>query len=744
MASISYTGTISASTGLISGIDYDSLITQLTEASSGQVNILENKQLTYESRVSAFQTLNLRLTSLQSAMNELNDIASNIEKTVSNTDEDAFDVTVADNAQEGTHTVKVMQLAQGSKVGAQGFADMDETSVISGDGTFQFRLGSSGTLRTINVEDGTTLEELADLINDSDYGLQASIINDGSSTNPYRLVLSTTDTGLENRLIIENNDTDLNFSTTTIEDPVANAENTFDGSFAVGGSYTGSESANVVVELTSGGAIGAATFRVSFDGGLTFEDTEYTTSTDPVDIGSGLTVDFAAGTTGFADGDSFTIDVFVPELQQAQNAILRVDGIQVSRSSNTIDDVLDDVTLNLLEVSESTGTITIDTSTEDVTAAIRSFVTAYNSLVAAVDELTAYDVDSDTAAALFGDATTRSVKSALQSMISGGLGAGAESAYNNLGQIGISLENDGTLTIDATELNEALEDNFDDVVKLFSASLESQSDNITLSKATTAAKAGDYTIRITQAAEQAEVLSNQAIDEAGITQSETLTFTYGDEEFSIIFQAGMTLDEVIDLLNEEFADQNVAIAAEESEDDSGILRLYTTNYGSVEEFTVKSNRAGDTSAQLGIGTVKITAEGEDVAGTINGEAARGTGQLLKGNEGTDAEGLTFTITSTEPENIGTITVTMGIAQQFVSFLEDYTDSSDGIIAKKIDGLNTSVDNIDDQIEKVQERLDNEAELLRRQFSNLELMLAQYETQMSYLQQQFSLLTTNDK
>jgi flagellar capping protein FliD len=112
----------------------------------------------------------------------------------------------------------------------------------------------------VDVRAGMTLNQLRDAINNVEGAdVSASIINDGTATNSHRLVLPSSETGAANNSVVSQNDTTLNFSTTTIEAAVASS-----------GTYTGANTKNVLVEIVAGGSVGAATYKVSLDGGLTF------------------------------------------------------------------------------------------------------------------------------------------------------------------------------------------------------------------------------------------------------------------------------------------------------------------------------------------------------------------------------------------------------------------------------------------------------------------------------------------
>ncbi|MCL2899844.1 flagellar filament capping protein FliD [Brenneria tiliae] len=171
--------------------------------------------------------------------------------------------------------------------------------------------------------------------------------------------------------------------------------------------------------------------------------------------------------------DSTTASGAMSEAVAAQDAELTVNGISVTRSSNTITDVPSEgVTLTLTAVSTSTETLTVSANTDELTTAIQTWVDTYNSLLSTFTTLTAYneeyatDDDSSTNnGALIGDSLLRGVKNKLKSLLSAGQD---NNTYQVLSQLGISVSNsDGTISIDSSALSSALSENADDVKAFF-------------------------------------------------------------------------------------------------------------------------------------------------------------------------------------------------------------------------------------------------------------------------------------
>lgn len=155
----------------------------------------------------------------------------------------------------------------------------------------------------------------------------------------------------------------------------------------------------------------------------------------------------------------------------AQNAELTVNNVAIENSSNTISDALEDITLNLNDVTTGNQTLTITQDNTKAQAAIKDWVTAYNALQDTFSSLTKYtavdpgsDAQSTSNGALIGDSTLRTIQTQLKSALSN---TASSSAFKTLAQIGITSDpSTGQLKIDDTKLTAALKKDSADVGQL--------------------------------------------------------------------------------------------------------------------------------------------------------------------------------------------------------------------------------------------------------------------------------------
>ena len=127
------------------------------------------------------------------------------------------------------------------------------------------------------------------------------------------------------------------------------------------------------------------------------------------------------------------------------NANFSINGLAVSSASNTVTDVIDGVTLNLLSATSSAITIDVKTDTDTIVADVQAFVDKYNAYATLFKDLTKYDATTGSAGVLQGDFTARSVMSQIRSEL-GNTVAGLSGSYTSLADVGISIDSSGVMT----------------------------------------------------------------------------------------------------------------------------------------------------------------------------------------------------------------------------------------------------------------------------------------------------------
>ncbi len=185
------------------------------------------------------------------------------------------------------------------------------------------------------------------------------------------------------------------------------------------------------------------------------------------------------------------------QMTAAKNALLTVDGMSISKASNTVSDVIQGVTLTLKTVTSASNTLSVGTDTDTIQASVQSFVDAYNALNTSMRNLTKFvSAGSTSNGALLGDSTARNIMVKLKSMLSAS--SPTATTYKTLSDIGVSMGSDGSLSLDSTKLQKAITNNVGDVAKLFSPSATSTDPQVTFLGSKDDTASGTYAVNITQ------------------------------------------------------------------------------------------------------------------------------------------------------------------------------------------------------------------------------------------------------
>ncbi|MBS7326820.1 MAG: flagellar filament capping protein FliD [Thiopseudomonas sp.] len=155
------------------------------------------------------------------------------------------------------------------------------------------------------------------------------------------------------------------------------------------------------------------------------------------------------------------------KLQAAQNAMFKVDGLELKSATNTVKNVIPDVEFTLKAKTEENKpvNVTVGEDKAGVKSQLKKFVDAYNELMTVTKDLTRVtqvgEGKEPVVAALVGDSSVRNLVNGVRAELSAPGNSG--SAFKGLSDLGISLDKDGKLKIDDKKLDKALEGGFDEV-----------------------------------------------------------------------------------------------------------------------------------------------------------------------------------------------------------------------------------------------------------------------------------------
>lgn len=554
------------------------------------------------------------------------------------------------------------------------------------------------------------------------------------------------------------------------------------------------------------------------------------------------------------------------QLIAGADSLIEIDGVTVSRSSNTIDDILSGVTFNLLKAdADTTITLGVQRDIDAIVSKVNSLVTNYNAVASYINTQSTYDATKQkTGGILFGDGTLSSVKFDLTSLLVENIW-GVAADFSTLGLVGVNVDMYGQLKVDESTFRSYLNTNFNDVRKLFTADGTTSVGTLSYIGHGNNTKQGEYAVNITQAATK----STSAGDATSLSGDETLMIEEKGRVATIRLTNGMAMSQVVNAINDElgavyaevlaggeplYADSektsvitastkwdsvynSAGISANVQDDDvisfSGTLRdgrvvngSYTIDDASEDsvqnllsaietafenEVTASINSSGrilitdktignsnlslsfdmtqahdlnfgtvessNTDGQEGRYMMSITASlneenhlvlssdnygsaysftihqennllwtegdqtvdnGLDVEGTINGEAATGAGQILKGNSGNaNVDGLSINYTGTSTGEVGTVKLTLGVAEQYNRALYTITDSIDGYVSFKQQSLSESITKYEKQINDMEAVLEKKRNDMINQYVRMELALQKIQSQGNWLSGQLS-------
>jgi flagellar hook-associated protein 2 len=430
------------------------------------------------------------------------------------------------------------------------------------------------------------------------------------------------------------------------------------------------------------------------------------------------------------------------QVQAAQDAKLQIDGIAISKPSNIVTDAIEGLTLNLLKSNAgSPTTLDVARDTAGVKASVEAFVKSFNSINQTLKDLGGYNSATRKGGILQGDSTALSIQRGIRATLTAAVGQ-IPGSFASLSQLGVSLQKDGSLALDSAKLQAAMDSGFDQIGGLFAMRGTSSDSLISYDGASEKTVAGNYALAVTQLATRASLTASQAagliitagindqlnINVDGVVASVTLAAgTYGSAD-ALAAEVQSKLNGAASL-----STAGVSVLVSQS---AGVLNIASAHYGSSSSVGL----SGGNGASNLIGVAPVITAGMDVAGTINGVAATGSGQMLTAGEA--ADGLRLAINGGPLGARGTINFSRGYADQLNKLATNLL-ATDGIIAGRVDGINGSIKDLDRRQEDFTNRLSTTEARYRAQFTALDTMLSSLNQTSQFLQQQLAALPKNN-
>jgi flagellar hook-associated protein 2 len=415
---------------------------------------------------------------------------------------------------------------------------------------------------------------------------------------------------------------------------------------------------------------------------------------------------FSGGLGGFVESSS------------AQNAQITIGtgpgAYSVEASGNTFTDLMTGVTLTAKSVSTAPVTVNVGRNDDAVASDVAALVGAANTLLADIKVQTRYDVANRTAGPLAGNSTFRQLADQVRQAV-GGLQDGRSPA-----SIGIQLTRDGSFTFDRAAFISAATDDPAAVAR-FLARGGTDTGPVQFASADANTVRGSYAVDVTTPATRAtsSVLTTGTDTRIGIRVGST-TVNYD-------VASTQSAAEIVDGLNAELGRAGLKLVAELS--GPGLV-VRSTQWGSSGNFELNPDVAGSGSWESPTGT--------NVAGTINGIAAVGSGQTLSLGTlgGNPAAGLAVTVTATSP-GVTTVDYRPGAAARVVELATALTRPENGSLTTAKESADRRVREFNDQISRLEDRLAVRELNFRRQYSNLQTLISGLQTQGNWLSGQLA-------
>lgn len=424
------------------------------------------------------------------------------------------------------------------------------------------------------------------------------------------------------------------------------------------------------------------------------------------------------------------------------DAVVRVDGVTITRSSNTISDAIGGVSLSLQGAEPGTE-VSVNVTRDDDAAvnAVKQFAAAYNDVLSFVNAQTAQG------APLAANGTLRSTKAQLTNVLLtdlSGLTSGA--AFNRATLVGVSLSRTGTLEVDTAALKAALSSNIGDVRALFGTAGVPSDASLEYVTANARTKPGHYDVEIATVAERPSLVGTGfggVYAASGASDRLRITDSVSGRTMELGLEDGATSAQIVALLNTGFARDGLKLSAALADDGRNLV-ITGDEYGSAAAVTVEylpEIAGADPFGLVG------TSTGVDIVGTIGGRPATGVGQTLTGSPGTDAdpnpaEGLAISHHGLATGLAGRVDFSRGVGGMMTQVTDSITRSGDGTIAAQLESLDSSITGLSKRAEDATRMLELRREAMTRQFAAMEAAIARIQSQGNWLSQQISALNSN--
>ena len=412
----------------------------------------QSEQSTVQSQVTALGSIQSAVSTLGTDLTNLNNPSGALAaKTASSSNTSALTATASGSAATAAHTISIQSLASLASwyssplTNASASIGSSNLTISQTDGTqTNFALGSNGL---------TSLNALAGAINAASIGINASVVTDALGS---RLALVSQSSGSASSFSVSDNaSTAASFTSASVASPSASlGATTFQVSDGVN---------SASISVAAGSSLTSVANQIAA-AGLNVSASVVTDSS-----GAHLAISSTNGGSVTVSSDPA---VLLTQSSAGADASLTVDGVPVTSASNTVTGAISGVTLTLQGTTNGSPlALHVAADSNQIDSALSQFVTDYNSALSLVNSQFTYNTSTGSQGVLGSDAAVRSLQSALLGISAYSQASnGNASVDSSLASLGITVGDDGSLTLDTTQLNQAVSSNSSAVLNFFQGS----------------------------------------------------------------------------------------------------------------------------------------------------------------------------------------------------------------------------------------------------------------------------------
>ncbi|MDH4275339.1 MAG: flagellar filament capping protein FliD [Gammaproteobacteria bacterium] len=442
----------------------------------------------------------------------------------------------------------------------------------------------------------------------------------------------------------------------------------------------------------------------------------------------------------------------------AQDALVRIDGINVTSATNTVTDALSGVTLALKKQAPGTVVnLTISNDASQASSAVANFVNKYNELIKTIKDSSFYDKTTKKSGTMLGDSMIWGLQSGLHRMITKTVGD-ASTTYRTLSSVGVQFERDGSLSFSKAKFETAMSTKMSEVQRLFAGGPAPANSASTISglnwlAVPTGMTAGALDVDVTTAASQGQYTSDvgtvsvfpyatavnaQTQDTFSINVDGVVSGTIGMPN-STTYNTGADIATAIqNLINADAtlvaAGKSVTVAFDTA---TNTYLFKSATVGAASSVSISASSA-NMSTNYGIGgAAGVSVGGTDIQGTIGGVAATGSGSTLTGTGPYASAQVQYTGSTVGTYFAPTQAATTGIGTNMYNYLNGYLSASEGVFTHRMDIYNEEIKSINDQRDALDIHMQKVKERLISQYSAMDSLVGKLNSLGNYLTNQFS-------